>query len=52
MNTLTTPTNDQPAFTQNGRKGVTYDWRSLCDFSESDIVTDDREPASPAIAYS
>jgi len=29
MNELSTSIVDQPAFTQDGRKGIAYDWQSL-----------------------
>ena len=30
--------NELPAFTQHGRKGVAYDWQSLCDIETLEML--------------
>jgi hypothetical protein len=44
----TQPSFTQPVLTQHGRKGIAYDWQSLC--ADDDFVS--RQDLSPAIAYS
>lgn len=51
MNTLSTNVvASQSAFSQNGRKGISYDWQSL--YAATEAATIDREHAAlaPALA--